>query len=150
MAISISEISLTDAPLPPPGFLQADGAGAVVDFWGIVRALEDGAVLLGINYEVHRAMAEHQMKALVERAIRDFSLTALCLRHRVGFVPVAEASLFLRVASSHRPAVFGAAQWLIDELKQKVPIWKRPVYQDRPIHKTQVEPNELKKTARLA
>lgn len=131
MAISFWEVSLTDVPLEFPDQLAGPDAGAVVDFWGAVRETEAGREIEGINYEVHRAMAEHQMKLLAEKATIDFFLTALILRHRIGFVPTGEASLFLRVASRHRAAAFAASQWLIEELKQKVPIWKRPRFKDK-------------------
>ena len=128
MAISIWEVSIVDGRLEFPGELSDPGSGAVVDFWGRVRGIEDERELKGITYEVHRAMAEHQMNLLAEKATVDFFLIGLVLRHRVGFVEVGEASLFLRVASRHRAAAFAASEWLIEELKQKVPIWKRPVF----------------------
>ena len=128
MAISIWEVSIIDGSLEFPGELSDPGSGAVVDFWGRVRGIEGERELEGITYEVHRAMAEHQMNLLAEKATVDFHLTGLVLRHRVGFVPVGEASLFLRVASRHRAAAFAASEWLIEELKQRVPIWKRPVF----------------------
>ena len=128
MAISIWEVSVLDGPLEFPGQLSDPDSGAVIDFWGRVRGIEDKRELEGITYEVHRTMAEHQMNLLAEKATVDFFLTGLVLRHRVGFVSVGEASLFLRVASRHRAAAFAASQWLIKELKQKVPIWKRPVF----------------------
>ena len=130
MAISIWEVSITNAALEFPGPLSDSNSGAVIDFWGTVRETEDGRAIDGINYEVHRAMAEHQMNLLAEKARIDFFLTALTLRHRVGFVRTSEASLFLRVASRHRAAAFAASHWLIEELKQKVPIWKRPVFKN--------------------
>ena len=128
MAISNSEILITNLPLEFPGELRDPGSGAMIDFLGRVRGIEDGRELEGINYEVHRVMAEYQMNFLAQKATINFSLTRLLLLHRVGFVPVGEASLFLRVASHHRAAAFAASQWLIEELKQKVPIWKRPVF----------------------
>jgi molybdopterin synthase catalytic subunit len=128
MAISIWEISITDDPLEFPGQFSNSDSGAVVDFWGNVREIESDRKIKGIIYEVHRPMAEHQMNLLAERAKVEFFLTGLVLRHRVGFVPVGEASLFLRVASRHRGAAFAASQWLIGQLKEKVPIWKRPVF----------------------
>ena len=131
MAISISEISITNDPLETPGQCCDPESGAVVDFWGNVRELESDRVIDGINYEVYPAMAEHQMKLLVEKAKAQFFLTGLILRHRVGFVPVGEASLFLRVTSAHRTAAFAASQWIIRELKEKVPIWKRPVFKEQ-------------------
>jgi molybdopterin synthase catalytic subunit len=128
MAISISEVLITDLPLEFPGEAADSDSGAVIDFWGRVRGIEEGREIKGINYEAHRAMAEHQMSLLAEKAVVDFFLTALVLTHRIGFVPAGEASLFLRVASRHRAAAFAASQWLIEKLKAKVPIWKRPVF----------------------
>ena len=87
-------------------------SGAVVDFWGVVRALEDGREIAGIEYEAHQPMAEHQMNLLAEEARNEFGLTSLILRHRVGFVPAGEASLFLRVAAGHRAAAFSGSQWI--------------------------------------
>ena len=134
MAISNSEILITHLPLQSPGELRDPRSGAVIDFWGKVRGTEDGRALEGINYEAHRVMAEYQMNFLAKKAMLNFSLTGLLLLHRIGFVPVGDASLFLRVASRHRAAAFEASQWLIEELKRKVPIWKRPVFRnDTPV-----------------
>lgn len=130
MAISISEILITNQPLQSPGELRDPGSGAVIDFWGKVRGIEDGRELEGINYEVHRVMAEYQMNFLAKKATINFFLTGLLLLHRIGFVPVGEASLFLRVASPQRAAAYAASQWLVEELKKKVPIWKRPVFKE--------------------
>jgi molybdopterin synthase catalytic subunit len=146
MAISISEVSITDLPLEFPGALSDSDAGAVLDFWGRVRAIEDGREIEGINYEAHRAMAEHQMSLLAEKAMVDFFLTALVLTHRIGFVAAGEASLFLRVASRHRAAAFAASEWLIEELKRKVPIWKSPIFKDR--NYANVTGEQIKEVAR--
>lgn len=104
-------------------------AGAVVDFWGIVRKLEDGREIEGIDYESNRPMAEHQMRLIAEAAVEKFELKQVALHHRIGFVGAAEASLFLRVTTSHRGAAFEASKWIVDELKKKVPIWKKPRFQ---------------------
>jgi molybdopterin synthase catalytic subunit len=133
MAISNWEVSITQDPLEWVGPFLDGASGAVVEFWGVVRDSEEGRALEGINYEVHHAMAQHQMELLARAAAEQFSLTHLRLRHRVGFVRVAEASLFLRVASGHRAKAFAASQWLIDELKHKVPIWKRTVFAAAPV-----------------
>jgi molybdopterin synthase catalytic subunit len=146
MAISISEILITNQPLQFPGELFDSGSGAIIDFWGKVRGIEDGRELEGINYEVHRVMAEYQMNFLAKKATINFFLTGLLLLHRIGFVPVGEASLFLRVACGHRAAASAASQWLIEELKQKVPIWKRPVFKDG--NPAQVRRKQIKAVAR--
>ena len=103
-------------------------SGAEVDFRGIVRALENDREILGIDYEAHADMAEHQMQLLAERAVAQFGLTKVILHHRIGFVPVGEASLFLRLRSGHRAAAFEAGKWMVDELKRVVTIWKRVRY----------------------
>ena len=128
MAISVCEVSITESPLDLPARENDAAAGAIVDFWGVVRALEEGTEITGIEYEAHRPMAEHQMRRLAETAIGKFGLTKIIIRHRIGFVPAAEASIVVRVESARRSAAFTASQWIMDELKQSVPIWKHPVF----------------------
>src|SRR5947208_15396686 len=125
MANVVYEISVTQAPLAARGNDIA-GAGAIVDFWGVVRPIEDGREIEGINYEAHREMAEHQLKRIAEQAEERFRLKLVIVHHRIGFVAVGEASLFLRGARPHRSEGFRASQWFVDELKKKVPMWKRP------------------------
>ena len=125
MANVVCEISVTQAPLAAR-VSDIAGAGAVVDFWGAVRPIEDGREIEGIDYDAHREMAEHQLKRIGEQAAGRFGLKLVILHHRIGFIEVGEPSLFLRVASPHRSEGFQASQWIVDELKRKVPIWKRP------------------------
>src|SRR5262245_48852874 len=127
MANVVCEISVTEAPLAAPAGDIA-GAGAVVDFWGIVRPTENGTEIEGIAYEAHHEMAEHQLEQIAGQAADRFGLKLVIVHHRIGFVATGEASLFLRVASSHRSESFQASQWIVDELKKKVPIWKRPAF----------------------
>ena len=128
MAISVCEVSLTEAPLVLSRPNEDAEAGAIVVFWGAVRALEEGREIDGIEYEAHRAMAEHQMRTVAEAAAEKFELREVVLRHRIGFVPAGEPSVVVRVTSGHRGAAFDASQWIMDELKRVVPIWKRPVF----------------------
>jgi molybdopterin synthase catalytic subunit len=130
MAISVCEVSLTEAPLDLPDGRNDPGAGAIVVFWGAVRGNENGREITGIEYEAHRAMAEHQMRIVAESAAEKFEVREILLHHRIGFVPVAQPSVVVRVASGHRGAAFEASQWIMDELKRVVPIWKHPVFAD--------------------
>jgi molybdopterin synthase catalytic subunit len=125
MANVVCEISVTQEPLGA-GMSDIAGAGAVVDFWGVVRPIEDSREIEGIDYEAHREMAEHQLKLIAEQAAERFGLKLVVVHHRFGFIAVGEPSLFLRVTSSHRSEGFRASQWIVNELKKKVPIWKRP------------------------
>jgi molybdopterin synthase catalytic subunit len=128
MAISVCEVSLTEAPLVLPEANEDPQAGAVVVFWGAVRSTEDGREITGIDYEAHRDMAKHQMQIVAETAAHKFEVREVFLRHRIGFVAAGEPSVVVRVTSGHRGAAFAASRWIMDELKRVVPIWKRPVF----------------------
>jgi len=128
MATWHSEILITTSQLQSRPNRWSGAAGASVDFWGVVRTLEDGREIAGIEYEAHQTMAQRQMEMLAEAARIEFGLEELTLQHRIGFVAAGEASLFLRVASAHREAAFHASSWIVTELKKKVPIWKRPLF----------------------
>jgi molybdopterin synthase catalytic subunit len=130
MANLVCEILLTESPLGVPTKNHHGDSGAMVEFWGVVRRLEDGREIEGIDYEAHREMAEHQLKRIAERAIEKFGLNLVIIHHRIGFIAVGQPSLFLRVASAHRSEGFRAAQWIVDELKKKVPIWKNPRFNE--------------------
>jgi len=128
MATWHSEILITTSPLQSRPNRWSGAAGASVDFWGVVRTLEDGREISGIEYEAYQTMAQRQMEMIAEAARIEFSLAEVTLQHRIGFVAAGEASLFLRVASAHREAAFQASSWIVTELKKKVPIWKRPLF----------------------
>lgn len=126
MATPFCEIVLTSEPLkaPPPAF-RAD-AGAVVDFFGVVREEEDGGKIAALEYEAHADMAAHQLQKIAGEAREKFGCDGITLHHRIGCVPVAEPSLFVRVTARHRGPAFDACRWVIERLKQDVPIWKLP------------------------
>jgi len=130
MANSVCAVSITEEPLELSASPEDLEAGAVVVFWGNVRALENGREITGIDYEAHRAMAEHQMRVVAESAAQKFEVREIFLRHRVGFVAAGAPSVVVRVAGGHRGEAFGASQWIMDELKRVVPIWKRPVFKE--------------------
>jgi molybdopterin synthase catalytic subunit len=126
MANVVCEILITESPLDEPVKNPDGDAGAMVEFWGVVRRFEDGREIEGIDYEAHREMAEHQLKRIAEGATDEFGLKLVAIHHRIGFIEVGEPSLFLRVATAHRGEAFRASQWIVDELKKKAPIWKNP------------------------
>jgi molybdopterin synthase catalytic subunit len=131
MANSVCEVLVTESALQTPE-LDADAtAGALVDFLGVVRKLEDDREIDGIEYESHLKMAEHQLRLIAEAASKKFQLRQVVVHHRIGFVPAGQASLFLRVSAPHRAAAFEGSKWIVDDLKQRVPIWKRPVFRAR-------------------
>jgi molybdopterin synthase catalytic subunit len=133
MAISVCEVSIKEGPLDLPAPNDDSQAGAVVVFWGAVRRTEDGREISGIDYETNRPMAEHQMLLVAESAAKRFEdVREVFLQHRIGFVAAGEPSVVVRVTSRHRGAAFAASEWIMDELKRVVPIWKRPVFKEAP------------------
>src|SRR5437868_5373529 len=115
MANCVSDIALIGGPLLGVRHGGNTGPGAVVDFRGNVRPLENGAAISGIEYEAHRTMAEHQMRQIAVEAARQFDLMEVILHHAFGFVGAGETSLFLRVAAARRAAAYAASQWIVDE-----------------------------------
>jgi molybdopterin synthase catalytic subunit len=96
-----------------------------VEFQGLVRELENGAALDGLFYEAYESMARRVMGRHFEVLAAEFPCAAVLFIHRTGWVPVGEASLFIRVLSAHRGEALEFLAKAIDLLKQDVPIWKR-------------------------
>lgn len=101
--------------------------GAAVYFSGVVRGSEASQPISAIEYECFRPMAEHQFHQLFDELERRWPVESVRLVHRIGVVKVGEPSLWVEVVAPHRGESFAACQWLIDELKRVVPIWKKPV-----------------------
>jgi molybdopterin synthase catalytic subunit len=124
-------ITLTTHPIDPTPLLtqaQTPSAGAVVLFLGITRQFTDGRETAELAYEAYRDMAERELAKLEAEARRRWPLVECLIVHRLGVVPLAEASVAIATSSPHRHAAFEAAHWLIDTLKQSVPIWKQERY----------------------
>lgn len=119
------ELLITDQPIDSAEV--AGDVGGMVVFWGIVRDREEGQPIVALEYTAYGEMAEHQFRKLIAETKRRWPLKKLRVVHRLGIVKVGEASLLVRVEAAHRAEAFAAAQFMIDELKLKVPIWKRGV-----------------------
>ena len=104
----------------------SDSMGAVVYFLGVVRGIEEDKAISAIEYEAFLRMAEHQFNLLFDQMEKRWPIESVRLVHRIGVVEVNEPSLWGEVAGPHRGEAFAASQWLIDEMKRVVPIWKRP------------------------
>ena len=111
-------------------FLRTEQAGGVVLFVGITRRFTHGRETVKLSYDAYVPMAGQEMHRLASEAAQRWPVHRACLLHRVGEVPVAEASVVLGVACAHRAAAFAACRWLIDTLKAQVPIWKQETYAD--------------------
>ena|SRR5687767_4596662 len=100
--------------------------GAVVTFQGVVRAAEGEQKISGIDYEAFEAMVRRQFEHIFSEASARWPIEAVRLAHRIGYVPVNKPSLWIEVTASHRCEAFEACQYIIDQMKVRVPIWKHP------------------------
>jgi molybdopterin synthase catalytic subunit len=100
--------------------------GAAVYFAGVVRSEEGGQAISAIDYEAFQRMAEHQFELIFQQIEQHWPVESVRLVHRVGLVKVNEPSLWVEVIAPHRGEAFAACQFLIDEMKRVVPIWKKP------------------------
>jgi molybdopterin synthase catalytic subunit len=101
--------------------------GAAIYFLGVVRGTEESAAISAIEYETFQRMAEHQFNLLFDEMEKRWPIESVRLVHRIGVVKVNEPSLWVEVIAPHRSEAFAACQWLIDEMKRVVPIWKKPI-----------------------
>ena len=106
---------------------MSSGMGAAVYFAGVVRDTEGQSSISAIDYEAFQKMAEHQFGRIFDEIAKRWPVESIRLIHRIGIVNVNEPSLWVEVIAPHRGEAFAACQFLIDEMKKTVPIWKRPV-----------------------
>ncbi|MCY2956564.1 MAG: molybdenum cofactor biosynthesis protein MoaE [Planctomycetota bacterium] len=120
--------TLTHAAIDPrliESEARSDADGALVTFAGTTRDHNDGAQVLKLSYEAYPEMAQKVMGAIFEEAVKRFTISRARVVHRLGEVPVGEASVLVVVAAAHRDAAFDACRFLMDRLKNEVPIFKR-------------------------
>lgn len=103
------------------------GMGAAINFLGVVRGSEEGKAISAIEYEAFEKMVSHQFNLLFDEMAKRWPIESVRLVHRVGVVKVNEPSLWVEIVAPHRGEAFAACQWLIDEMKRVVPIWKKPL-----------------------
>ena len=104
------------------------GCGAVALFLGTTRDHHDGRRVTRLAYEAYEPMALAAMAALEGQAVERFEIASCRIVHRLGEVPLTEASVAVLVAAGHRGPAFDACRWTMDEIKRGVPIWKKEFY----------------------
>lgn len=126
-------LELVDGPIQMEALrprIDHPDAGAQGWFVGVTRRTTGDLITETLHYEAHQPMAKREMMKLAQEAVKKFSLLRLVIVHRLGEVPIAEASVVIGCSSSHRPQTFAALEWIMNALKKEVPIWKREVYSD--------------------
>ncbi|ORE04105.1 Molybdopterin biosynthesis MoaE [Rhizopus microsporus var. microsporus] len=115
--------------------VQDDSAGAISTFSGTTRDTFEGKKVVQLDYEAYEPMAKKVLLDIIQKARSKWSLKHIAIYHRTGTVPVGEVSVVIAVSSAHRGDSIHAMEYLIDELKETCPIWKREVYEDGSVWK---------------
>lgn len=110
--------------------VASDSNGAAVLFIGTVRDVNDGRAVTGIEYSAYRSMAERELASIIAEAAERTGSTHIAAEHRLGELRIGECSVAVVAAHPHRGLAFDGARYVIEELKRRVPIWKREQYID--------------------
>jgi molybdopterin synthase catalytic subunit len=126
-------VRLTREAIDPPALVRlvaSDDCGAMSLFLGTVRAHNEGRAVTGIEYSAYDAMAGKELRRIADEAAARFGIRRIAVEHRVGELALGDVSVAIAVAHGHRAPVLDAQRYVIEELKQRVPIWKREHYVD--------------------
>jgi len=105
--------------------VTAEGCGATTIFLGTVRRSADDGDVVGIEYSGYDAMAEAELDGVLADARARWPGVRIAMRHRLGYVATGEVSVAIAVAAPHRSAAFDACRFVIDQTKERVPVWKK-------------------------
>jgi molybdopterin synthase catalytic subunit len=124
--------AISETPLDPSELVAAvkhAGAGGLVTFVGYVRETsDDDRAVTGLSYEAHRELALDEMRKIGAEASSRFGESRVAIAHRIGVLGIGDAAVAIAVAAAHRGVAFDACEYAIDELKRRVPIWKKEHY----------------------
>ena len=126
-------IHISDKPLDLEKITQLvtdDACGAIDIFVGTVRDQTKGKKVLQLDFEAYEKMAISEMAKLAEEAAERWPVKKMAIHHRVGSLRIGETAVIIAVSTPHRNASFEACKFVIDTLKQTVPIWKKEIFED--------------------
>jgi len=127
------DIKITEDPLSIVHCLEIAqdlGSGGIATFIGTVRNKTKDKPVIRLEYECYQSMAIKEIQKIAENAISLFSVRNIVVHHRIGILYPGDAAVMIVVSDGHRDAVFDACRYIIDTVKQKVPIWKKEVFED--------------------
>jgi len=108
----------------------SESCGGIVVFEGRVRNHSHGKPVTALSYECYEPMALKEMEKILQEALKNWKVEKITAVHRHGDIPLGETAVWIGVASAHRDEAFEACRFMIDEIKAKVPIWKKDNYAD--------------------
>jgi molybdopterin synthase catalytic subunit len=117
-------------PAPLVDAVRSNGIGAISLFLGTVRDTSDGRGVTALDYSAYTSMAEEELSAIVDEAEARFGMSSIVVEHRVGELSLGDVSVGIAAAHPHRQPAMDCTRFVIDEIKKRVPIWKREHYVD--------------------
>jgi molybdopterin synthase catalytic subunit len=126
-------VAVVDRGIDPGALLRelsSPAHGAVVLFLGTVRDINGGKPVSGIDYSAYHAMAVAELQRIGAEAARLFEGLTLVVEHRIGTLEVGDVSVGIATGHAHRAAAYDANRFVIEELKRRLPVWKREHYTD--------------------
>jgi molybdopterin synthase catalytic subunit len=127
------DIYLSDQPLDIAAciaWVQSAQCGGINVFIGTVRNTTKGNEVIRLEFEAYEGMAVKEMRKIADRAMERWPVEKIVIHHRTGVLQVGEVPVVIAVAAAHRAAAFDTCRFVIDTLKQDVPIWKKEVFED--------------------
>jgi molybdopterin synthase catalytic subunit len=124
---------LTHDPIDPAPLVREvsnPAYGAIILFLGVVREVNDGRGVTGIEYSAYEGMALAELESIANESVQRFAPGDVAIVHRLGTLAVEDVSVGIAVAHAHRDEAYALSRWVIEELKRRVPIWKREHYVD--------------------
>lgn len=112
------------------GLFTDPGVGAFVTFEGWVRDHNEGRAVSGLHYEAYEALAIREGNTIIAEALQLFDIRTARCQHRMGALAIGGIAVWVGAGSDHRDAAFKACRYIIDEVKARVPIWKKEIYVD--------------------
>ncbi|MCU0848946.1 MAG: molybdenum cofactor biosynthesis protein MoaE [Spirochaetes bacterium] len=107
-----------------------DEDGSIVSFTGRPRKNSNNRTVTYLEYESYDGMARKELEKISDEAALNWKISSCTVAHRTGRIEIGEASIFICVASPHRAESFQACMYIIDQIKKRVPIWKKEFYTD--------------------
>jgi molybdopterin synthase catalytic subunit len=128
-----TQIQISSSPLSIPSaidWVMSPESGGIDAFIGTVRNVTKGKPVIRLEFEAYEPMALAEMEKITKQAFEKWPLQKVLIHHRTGILEIGEIPVIIAVSAAHRAAAFDACRYIIDTLKQTVPIWKKEIFED--------------------
>jgi molybdopterin synthase catalytic subunit len=125
--------SIVDGAIDPASLIEEVSSpqyGGISLFVGTVREVNEGRSVSAIEYSAYKSMASAELERILDEAVERFGISALVVEHRIGLLGLGEVSVAIAAAHPHRAAALDSTRYVIEEIKKRVPIWKKEHYSD--------------------